>query len=73
MLTTTASLESARHLPCSTGSPLHFRRQGGTLSRRRSAGGLSIRGVARELGIHRDTAKKYMEAESPLLYPDRVR
>ena len=35
--------------------------------------GLSIRGVARELGIHRDTAKKYMEAESPLLYPDRVR
>ena len=35
--------------------------------------GLSIRGVAREVGIHRDTAKKYMEAESPLLYPDRVR
>ena len=27
--------------------------------------GLSIRGVAREVGIHRDTAKKYMEAESP--------
>ena len=27
--------------------------------------GLSIRGVARELGIHRDTAKKYMEAASP--------
>ncbi len=27
--------------------------------------GLSIRGVARELGIHRDTAKKYMEAVSP--------
>ena len=35
--------------------------------------GLSIRGVAREVGIHRDTAKKYMEAESPILYPDRVR
>ena len=34
--------------------------------------GLSIRGVAREVGIHRDTAKKYMEAESPPLYPDRV-
>ncbi len=28
-------------------------------------GGLSIRAVAREVGIHRDTAKKYMEAESP--------
>ncbi len=28
-------------------------------------GGLSIRGVAREVGIHRDTAKKYMDAESP--------
>ena len=27
--------------------------------------GLSIRGIARELGIHRDTAKKYMEAASP--------
>ena len=27
--------------------------------------GLSIRGVARELGIHRNTAKKYMEAVSP--------
>ena len=34
--------------------------------------GLSVRGVAREVGIHRDTAKKYMEAESPPLYPDRV-
>ena len=27
--------------------------------------GLSIRSVARELAIHRDTAKKYMQAESP--------
>ena len=27
--------------------------------------GLSIRGVARELGIHRDTVRKYMDAESP--------
>ena len=27
--------------------------------------GLSIRGIARELGIHRDTVKKYMDAESP--------
>ena len=35
--------------------------------------GLSIRGVAREVGIHRDTARKYMEAESPPLYPVRVR
>ena len=34
--------------------------------------GLSIRSVAREIGIHRDTAKKYMEAESPPLYPDPV-
>ena len=45
MLTTTAPLESARHLPCSTGSPLHFRRQGGTLSRRRSAGGCRFEGL----------------------------
>ncbi len=27
--------------------------------------GLSIRGIARELGIHRDTARKYMHVESP--------
>ena len=27
--------------------------------------GLSIRGIAREAGIHRDTARKYMHAESP--------
>ena len=34
--------------------------------------GLSIRGVARELGIHRDTAKKYMEALSPPMKRDLV-
>ena len=34
--------------------------------------GLSIRGIARELGIHRDTAKKYMNAESPPLSPSRL-
>ena len=34
--------------------------------------GLSIRGVARELGIHRATAKKYMEAVSPPIKRDRV-
>ena len=27
--------------------------------------GLSIRGVARELGIHRDTVRRYIDAESP--------
>ena len=27
--------------------------------------GLSMRGIARELGIHRDTVKKYMNAEGP--------
>ena len=27
--------------------------------------GLSLRGIARELGIHRNTAKRYAEAESP--------
>ena len=33
--------------------------------------GQSIRGVARELGIHRDTAKKYMNAEKPPTSPGR--
>ena len=27
--------------------------------------GLSVRGIARELGIHRDTVKRYMNADSP--------
>ena len=34
--------------------------------------GLSIRGIARKLGIHRSTARKYMEAESPPLARARV-
>ena len=34
--------------------------------------GVSIRGIARELGIHRSTARKYMEAESPPLARARV-
>ena len=29
------------------------------------ARGLSIRGIARELGIHRNTARKYAAAKSP--------
>ena len=33
--------------------------------------GLSMRGIARELGIHRDTVKKYMTAESPPTSPGR--
>ena len=34
--------------------------------------GLSIRGVAQELGIHRDTAKKYMNADRPPTSPGRL-
>ena len=34
--------------------------------------GLSMRGIARELGIHRDTVKKYMNAESPPVAPSRL-
>ena len=30
-----------------------------------NARGLSIRGIARELGIHRNTARKYAAAERP--------
>ena len=34
--------------------------------------GLSIRGIARELGIHRDTVRKYLNAESPRMSPSRL-
>ena len=27
--------------------------------------GMSIRGMVRELGIHRDTVRRYIDAESP--------
>ena len=35
--------------------------------------GLSIRGIARELGIHRDNVKKYMNAESPRMARARAK
>ena len=34
--------------------------------------GLSIRGIARKLGIHRTTVRKYMEAKSPPVSPART-
>ena len=34
--------------------------------------GLSIRGIARELGIHRDTVRKYMNAERPPIVRSRL-
>ena len=34
--------------------------------------GLSIRGIAREEGIHRDTVRKYINAESPPVYRARA-
>ncbi len=70
---TTALSQFERPPPRHVGSPLHSRRRSGTLYRRAKRRGLSIRAVAREVGIHRDTAKKYMEADNPPLYPDRVR
>ena len=33
--------------------------------------GLSLRAIARELGISRITVRKYVEASSPPVYPDR--
>ena len=35
--------------------------------------GVSIRGIARELGIHRNTVRKYMDAESPPMARGRAR
>ena len=51
-------------------TPLQTARWNGVQKAKRR--GLSIRGVARELGIHRATAKKYMEAVSPPIKRDRV-
>ena len=35
--------------------------------------GLSIRGITRETGIHRNTVKKYLKAASPPMTPSRVK
>ena len=34
--------------------------------------GLSNRGITRETGIHRNTVKKYLKADSPPMTPPRV-
>ena len=38
----------------------------------RSAGGLSIRAITRETGIHRNTIRKYLKADSPPMNRPRV-
>ena len=70
-LSTTALSESSRPLTVQVEGPLHFRRQGGTLFRRRSAGGCRFEGAPGKLASNRDTAKKYMEAVSPPMKLDR--
>ena len=44
-------------------TPLHTARLRAVQKAKRK--GLSIRGIARELNIHRNTSRKYMDAESP--------
>ena len=44
-------------------TPLHTARWRAVQKAKRK--GLSIRGIARELNIHRNTSRKYMDAESP--------
>ena len=51
-------------------TPLHTARWKAVQKAKRR--GLSMRGIARELGIHRDTVKKYMNAESPPTSPPRL-
>ena len=52
-------------------SPRRCRRPGGRRCRGRSERGCPCVG-SRELGIHRDTVKKYMNAESPPVAPSRL-
>ena len=46
------------------GSRLFSRGRGGGQYRRQTGGGCPF-GMARELGIHRDTARRFIDAESP--------
>ena len=46
-------------------SPPHYRPARWKAVQKAKRKGLSIRGIAREVGIHRDTVRKYMNVETP--------
>ena len=50
---------------CRAGQPTFLQRERWQAVQRAKLRGLSIRGMARELGIHRNTVRKYIDAESP--------
>ena len=64
-------VRKAPAMQCRKPTPLQTARWNAVQKAKRR--GLSIRGVARELGIHRATAKKHMEAESPPIKRSAVR
>ena len=72
-LSTTALSESARPLTVQVEGPTPLQTARWNAVQKAKRRGLSIRGGAREVGILRDTAKKYMEAVSPPMKLDSGR
>ena len=63
--TTTLSDMVAMTVSTSPRKPTFLQRERWKAVQQAKRKGLSIRGVARELGIHRDTVRRYIDAESP--------
>ena len=66
------AVSARKTVPVSRRKPTPLQTARWTAVQKAKRRGLSIRGIARELGIHRDTAKKYMEAASPPMKRLRV-
>ena len=56
---------AAMTVSASPGKPTFLQRERWKAVQRAKRRGLSIRGMARELGIHRDTVRRYIDAEIP--------
>ena len=56
---------AAMTVSVSPGKPTFLQRKRWKAVQRAKRRGLSIRGMARELGIHRDTVRRYIDAEIP--------
>ena len=55
-------------IPIPAGRPTFLQRERWKAVQEAKRKGLSIRGMARELGIHRDTVRRYIDAESPPMH-----
>jgi len=68
---TTAHAIACPHQKCHSGGPRRASRLAGRRCRRAYRRGLSLRAIARQLGISRNTVRRHVAADSPPVYPIR--